>query len=396
MEIAKTLSGAGARGLEKPFAQKNAGPLVCFVIPDLGLSGAEIVSTTLAREFLRRGYRVDIVTLFEISETQQSLPEGARHFPILCKSIRELFFPFRRYLRTERPDVIVASMWPLTVIVAAAKVASLVKASLILWDHNTLSIQYGGRGGAHRLFLKFSLRFLYPLADARVAVSKGVAEDLAFLADLPKDRFEVIYNPIYLAPVADREDAREAEDLWRGWRGPRIISVGRFKPQKNHALLLKAFKSLLAIRDARLLILGTGVLFESTAALARALGIADKVLMPGARVNPAAYYESADLFVLSSDFEGFGNVIVEALASGLPVVSTDCRSGPAEILEHGRYGRLVPVGDSAALARAMLDSLDETHDKEALKRRALDFSPEQIADRFLRLLHPEASANVTP
>ena len=99
--------------------------------------------------------------------------------------------------------------------------------------------------------------------------------------------------------------------------------------------------------------------------------------------------------MLSSDFEGFGNVIVEALACGVPVVSTDCRSGPSEILEHGRYGRLVPVGDASALAQAMLDSLDATHDKEALKRRALDFSPARVADQFLRLLLPQASDNVT-
>ncbi|HTO79859.1 MAG TPA: glycosyltransferase, partial [Methylocystis sp.] len=196
MEAATTHSGASAPGLEKPCGRTNAGPLVCFVIPDLGLSGAEIVSTTLAREFLKRGYRVDIVTIFEISEPEQPLLEGARHFFIPCKNIRELFFPYRRYLRAERPDVIVASMWPLTIVAAAAKVTSLPKASLILWDHNTLSIQYGGRSRLHKLLLKSSLRLLYPLADARVAVSNGVADDLAVLAGLPRDKFEVIYNPI--------------------------------------------------------------------------------------------------------------------------------------------------------------------------------------------------------
>ena len=190
--------------------QTNAEPLVCFLIPDLGLAGAEIVSTTLAREFLRRGYRIDIVTIFEISEAQQSVPEGARHFPIPCKNIRELFFPYRRYLREQRPDVIVASLWPLTVMAILAKVTSLTKACLILWDHNTLSIQYG-RGLARRFFLKSSLRFLYPLADARVVVSNGVADDLSELSSLPRNKFEVIYNPIYLAPVADRNQEREAE-----------------------------------------------------------------------------------------------------------------------------------------------------------------------------------------
>src|SRR5262249_18705982 len=148
------------------------------------------------------------------------------------------------------------------------------------------------------------------------------------------------------------------------------------------------FKQLLATQDARLLILGTGDLAEQTASVARAEGIGDKVLMPGATRDPVPFYRSADLFVLSSDYEGFGNVIVEALACGLPVVSTDCRSGPAEILENGRYGRLVPVGDAQALARAMADALAAEHDREAFKRRAADFSPERAADQYLRLLFP--------
>ena len=146
---------------------------------------------------------------------------------------------------------------------------------------------------------------------------------------------------------------------------------------------------MLAMQDARLLILGTGELAEATAAVARAEGIAEKVLMPGATFDPTPYYRSADLFVLSSDREGFGNVVIEALACGLPVVSTDCRSGPSEILENGRYGRLVPVGDEIALAEAILESLSARHDRAALKRRAADFAPELIAEQYLELLFPQ-------
>jgi glycosyltransferase involved in cell wall biosynthesis len=143
------------------------------------------------------------------------------------------------------------------------------------------------------------------------------------------------------------------------------------------------------------MILGTGELMEATKALVDQEGLADKVIIPGPAPDAAPYYRSADLFVLSSDYEGFGNVIVEALTCGLPVVSTDCRSGPAEILENGRYGRLVPVGDAAALTQAMLESLDATHDREVLMRRAQDFSPERIANQYLRLLFPQASAEVS-
>jgi glycosyltransferase involved in cell wall biosynthesis len=227
-------------------------------------------------------------------------------------------------------------------------------------------------------------------------VSAGVADDLAGLSGIARDSISVIYNPVLTRPEA-ATDGAAAEAVWDGWRGPRVITVGRLKAQKNHALLIKAFKRMLSSHDARLLILGTGELAEATAAIARAEGIADKVLMPGAVSNPTAYYRSSNVFVLSSDYEGFGNVIVEALASGVPVVSTNCRSGPSEILENGRYGRLVPVRDVAALAGAMADALVMNHDREELKRRAADFAPGLIAEQYLNSFAPKmASAAAAP
>ncbi|ARN83275.1 hypothetical protein B1812_01365 [Methylocystis bryophila] len=371
-------------------SSKGARPLVTLVLPSLGVGGAEVVNALLARELMKRGFRVEFVVGRDDSEASKLLPSGASYIVMESKNHRGFISPLVSYLLKRRPDILVGSMWSLTTTVAMAHFLAGSRAKLCIWEHSTLSVQYGGRGWAHRFLLKNSLTFALARADVRIAVSGGVADDLAALSDLPREKFEVIYNPICLAPVTSPAVEHEAESLWGGWRGPRIISVGNFKAQKNHAMLLEAFRQLLATREARLLILGTGVLFESTRALASSLGIVDKVLLPGLRANPAAYYKSADLFVLSSNFEGFGNVIVEALSCGLPVVSTDCRSGPAEILEDGRYGRLVPVGDSVALAQAMLDSLDDTHDKEALKRRASEFSPERMVDQFLRSVYPDS------
>jgi glycosyltransferase involved in cell wall biosynthesis/peptidoglycan/xylan/chitin deacetylase (PgdA/CDA1 family) len=370
------------------------GPLITFVLPSMGIGGAEIVNACLARELMKRGFRVEFVVGRHDSEASKVLPPGAGYVVVGAKNNRGFLLPLISYLLGRRPKIFVGSMWSLTATVALAHSLSGSRAKLCLWEHSTLSVQYGHRKPPHNFLLKTSLRWALGKADTRIAVSGGVADDLAVLTDLPRDQFEVIYNPIYLAPT-DHDADHEAENLWRGWRGPRIITVGNCKAQKNHALLLEAFKQFLAVREARLLILGTGVLFERTAALASSLGIADKVLLPGVRPNPAAYYERADLFVLSSNFEGFGNVIVEALSCGVPVVSTDCRSGPAEILENGRYGMLVPVGDAEALARAMLDSLDSTHDKEALKRRAAEFSPERMADQFLRAVYPKSTKEHT-
>ena len=372
-------------------SRERGSGLISLALPNIGFGGAEIVNITLAHQFLRRGFRVDIVTAQDVlHESKFRIPSGARYIVLGPRRTRNFLLPFARYLRRECPDVSIASMWPLTTTCVLAHRFARSAARMVVWEHCSLSDQYDDRGLAHRLMLKSSIALTYPLAHARVAVSTGVADDLAALSGISRDGISVIYNPLSPRPEAATDDA-EAEAVWGGWRGPRIITVGRFKAQKNHALLIRAFKKMLATDDARLLILGTGDLFEATSALARVEGVADKVLMPGIVPNPTPYYRSSDLFVLSSDYEGFGNVIVEALACGVPIVSTDCRSGPSEILENGRYGRLVPVGDADALARAMADALAAKRDREALKRRAADFAPELIAEQFLNLLFPKSA-----
>jgi glycosyltransferase involved in cell wall biosynthesis len=352
------------------------------------MAGAEVVNVSLAKEFLKRGFRVDIIVAQDIEEERLLLPDSIRYFVLGTQRVRDFIRPFARYLRSEQPDVILASLWPHTVACVLAHRLAASKTRMVVWDHNTLSIQYSDRAPVHRWMLKQSIAWSYPLASERVAVSSGVAEDISALSGIARDRFSVIHNPLLTRPAVET-NAMAAEAVWGGWRGPRIISVGRFKAQKNHALLIRAFKRLLGEKDARLLILGSGPLAEATAAVARAEGVREKVLMPGAVPDPTPYYLSADLFALSSDYEGFGNVIVEALSCGVPVVSTNCRSGPSEILENGRYGRLTPVRDVGALAAAMAEALAVDHDREALRRRAADFAPERIADQYLRLLFPE-------
>src|SRR5208283_467201 len=363
---------------------------VVLALPSLGIGGAEVVNAVLAGQFLKLGVAVDVATGWDEDGERVPIPAEARHMGLGGRKARDILCPLIRYLRSERPDALIASMWPWTPACALAHQLSGCAGSMAVWEHNTLSLQYGSQGLAHSGLLRASLAYECRRADVNVAVSGGVADDLSALSGVPRDRFSVIYNPL-LPRESTPEDAAAAEVVWGGWRGTRIITVGRFKAQKNHALLLQAFKRLLDRRDARLLILGTGELYDPTLALVRELGLENKVIMPGEVSNPDPYYRTAHVYVLSSNYEGFGNVIVEALACGLPVVSTDCRSGPGEILEDGRYGCLVPVGDSEALARAILNSLDAPPDKEMLMRRALDFSPERIANQFFRLLFPEMS-----
>ena len=363
---------------------------ITFVLPDLRGGGAERVNLDLAHEFVRIGHAVELVLMRAEGEF---LDEALAAFPTVNLGVdrsRNLPWALARYLRRRRPEVVIASMWPLTVLATAGRVLSGHSCHVVVWEHNTLSRQYQSWGRLHRLLMRSSMALGYRFADARVGVSVGVVQDLSRLAGMPFDRFAVVHNPIPIRPAPEVGQLAEAEALWDAPRGARILAVGSFKKQKNHALLLKAFARLGG--PAKLMLLGRGEGEPGLRDLVSELSITERVVFAGFHAEPTAFYSTADLFVLSSDYEGFGNVIVEALASGVPVVSTDCPSGPREILADGKFGRLVPVGDVGALAQAMQAALEAPADVAALKARAQDFSIEKAVDEYERLLFPALRA----
>lgn len=340
-----------------------------------------------ASYFLKHGYDVDIVLAWQDGPVPSSVPKNARIIVFGLSRLKQFAKPFREYLKAEKPDVVLSDMWPLTIWSVLAHRFSRAKSRIIVCDHNPLSTQYADRGLAHKLFLKASIAFTYRLASTRIGVSNGVANDVSKLSSISRKDFEVIYNPLTLNAETESKETVGA-GLVPNYSGNLILAVGKFKAQKNYPLLIRSFAKLLRKQEAHLLILGVGHLYESVMALVQSLGLEKHVSMPGFVESPRQYFQKADIFVLSSDYEGFGNVIVEALSCGTPVVSTDCPSGPAEILENGRYGTLVPCNDEDALAEAMLKSLNSSHDKEALKRRAADFSLEKISDQYLQIMFP--------
>jgi len=367
---------------------------VTIALPDfLPLGGVERIRIVLAREFLLCGIAVDFVFANEPGDPAAILPPDVRIFDFGVSRLRGFVAPFKSYLRAEKPDAVLAAMWPFTSYCILAHRLARSKAQIVVSDHNNLAVQYAGKGALHAAALRASLALTYPLADARVGVSGGVVDGLVSLSGLSRKRFTVVHNPISAPDLSGSTEA--AEKAWQGWRGKRIITVGRLKAVKNHALLIRSFKRLLKEADARLMILGTGELEAQTHELIAQEGLSDKILMPGHVLDPDPFYISADLFVLSSDCEGFGNVIVEALACGLPVVSTRSQ-GPAEILQEGRYGTLVPVGDEQALAKAMVNALNTRHDHDTLRRRAADFCPDLAAKKYLDLLFPDEKAGKRP
>jgi glycosyltransferase involved in cell wall biosynthesis len=229
-------------------------------------------------------------------------------------------------------------------------------------------------------------RHSYAWADGIIAVSSGVADDLARVARLPRERIEVVHNPVVDRELPSKRKAPLDHPWFADGQPPVVLGLGRLKKQKDFPTLLRAFARLRSTREARLVILGEGKQEQSIRSLARSLGIAKDVDLPGFDPNPFRYLARAACFVLSSAWEGLPRVLIEALACGCPVVSTDCPSGPHEILEGGRYGPLVPVGDERAMANAIAQVLDHPPDRDELRSRGALFAVDSSADRYLAIL----------
>ena len=357
---------------------------IAVLLPALRPGGAERMSVHMARKWLAQGISVDFVLQQARGELLHQLPGTARVIDLSADRARNVMLPLCQYLRRQRPDALRAAMWPLTVIAPlAAKVAGF-HGRVVISEHAPQSLSYAGKGRSHGFLMRLSMRCLYPWADARIGVSSGVVEDMASLSGMRSESFVRIHNPAAVGRVLER--SKGGLPIPNGG-GPLVLSVGTLTAVKRHDLLIEAF-ALLDHPSARLCILGDGVERERLEALVCALGLQSKVFLVGYQSDPTPWYANADLFVLSSAHEGFGNVIVEALEQGTPVVSTDCPSGPREILEDGKYGALVPVSDAGALAVAMQASLSAQHDRAALMRRANDFSVDKAADAYLKLLIP--------
>jgi len=338
-----------------------------------------------ARELVRRGHKVDLVLIHSGGALLDLLPSEVRVIEFHRPRILSAILPLVHYLRRNRPDALHAVMWPSTIVAILAHGFARSNARLMISDQVALSQQI--RAPAQRALLGLTTRLLYPLADFRIVCSLAAADDNARIAHIRRDRFEVIYNPI--DPPREVKSNAQAEALW-GDAEERIITVGSLKDQKNHALLLRAFARLKDHPRARLTIIGEGSLRPDLEQLARDLGIDDRVAMPGFFLDPWPFLASAQLFVLSSDYEGFANVVAEALYAGLQVVSTDCVAGPAEILDQGRYGTLVPVGSAEALAIAMAEALDAPSDPKVARARALQISGPHTVRRYAELLLGDA------
>ena len=357
---------------------------IAILLASLSDGGVGKMRIRLANEFVRRGYRVDLVLGKQEGQYMEMLDPAVR---VMVLGTSHALFGVPRlawYFRKERPDVVLSQRIRVNVLALRARSLSSADIPIFVTINTTISKQleiFQSRKGLKQLRL---LKRHYPLNDGIIAVSRGAAEDAADLLGLPPERIQVIYNPTMSGHIFVRANEPVEHPWLRPDAAPVIMGIGRFEHQKDFPTLLRAFARVRTQMDCRLVILGKGHLRDELLALAAELGIEDQLYLPGFVENPYAWLSKASLFVLSSRFEGFGNALSEALGLGVPVVATDCPSGPREILGDGRYGPLVPVGDVEALAQAMLKTLREPPAGEFLRARGQAFKADAIAGQYLR------------
>jgi glycosyltransferase involved in cell wall biosynthesis len=258
---------------------------------------------------------------------------------------------------------------------------------IIVTEHSYFSMAQNKTPFLKRVIMKFLVKILYKRAKAVIVVSRKAANNLTRKIGVRKDSLHVIYNPIDIESISEKSKEEPQHDWLNNKKYPVILGAGRLTMPKDFSTLIKAFNCLRKKRRAKLIILGEGGKRKELEKLIRELNLQSDVDMPGFVSNPYSYMSKSDVFVLSSKYEGFGNVLVEAMACGVSVVSTNCPGGPAEILENGKYGKLVSVGDVNALAMVILETLNNSTEKEVLKERARFFSLEKAVNKYLELIN---------
>lgn len=351
-------------------------PRLALFLPNLAGGGAERVTLNLARGLVELGAEVELVLVNATGELMRDVPAGVKVASLGRERTLTAVPALAAYLRSARPDGLLSAMNHANVAALWSAMLAGYRGRVMVAEH--VQLPPSSKGLWQRAF-NLAIRLTYPVAHRIIAVSHGVKESLRRNGVRP-ERVEVIYNPV-IGSELDSSPRHRPSSLPVD-QGPVILGMGRLAPQKNFPLLLRAFAAVRSRRPAKLMILGEGPERAALEALAEELGVAEDVMLPGFVANPYDFLAHADLFVLSSDYEGLPTVLIEALALGAPVVSTDCPSGPHEILNGGEFGRLVPPRDAEALAEAIDASLDSP--PVATSARWLDqFRERRAAERYL-------------
>lgn len=349
-----------------------------FYIPSFRGGGAQRIAAMLASQFSQNGEKVSFVVNSTEGPHKSLLAKDISLYEMKPQSKLKAIIFFSSLLKRLKPDGIYCWGGLCNIIGPAGAVLAGLNDKVII-SYRNLSDGEEKFGGRATYYLA---PLLVRISKGTVCISPDVQTELQIKFKVKSKKTKVIYNPVNIKEIAQKGKADFPESLMKYKKKPFILSVGRLVKQKDFPTLFQAFYHLHKKIPHDLIILGEGYLENTLKAIVNDFGLENRIIMPGYLQNPFPFFHSASLFVLASVYEGFGNVIVEALASGTPVVSTDCPGGPKEILMNGKYGMLAPVKDVNKLAQAIMHTLKNPITPEVLQKRAADFALDKIALQY--------------
>lgn len=355
---------------------------IFFRISKLGFGGAERVFISIGKELKEK---TDVNVTFVVDqlvsgETEKNVFDlGFQVFSLNSPRTLYSVFALKNLIDKEKPDLIVSAYTDTNFAAILSTKISLYRPKIIVTEHASLKEHWQSYKRLRKLLLKFYVKVGYRFADHILAVSKGIAEQIAAYGH-SKNKISCIYNPVRFDSKVFIKDSLKNDLI-------NLLAVGRITPQKDYKTLVTAFFEVCKTHNCKLTIVGgvhDAVENDELLALIKKLNLVDRIEFVGFTEDVKFYYQNADIFILSSAWEGFGNVIVEAMSFGIPVISTDCNHGPSEILDGGKYGRLVPIRSPQLMAKAILETVNELSviDRNALTERASEFSELKIASQY--------------
>ena len=356
-------------------------------MPSLHVGGAEMVVIRLLEGMVAKGVKIDLVLATSYGELRNSIPEEVNVIDLNCSRTIYSVFKLARYLKNKKPAKLLSHLQRANRIAILGKIISRVNTEIYLVSHTTVSSANKNSSFVHKLLSIISYKILYKKATKLIHVSNDAARDLEKELRLVKDSISVIYNPIVTKSMLNGIHNSPPHPWLKNKSKPVVLSAGGLRPVKRFDILIDAFYEMQKNIDAKLILLGDGELRGELIKRISYYKIDDKVYLPGYVDNVYDYMAYATVFVLSSQREALPTVLVEAIACGCTVVSTDCRYGPSEILDDGKYGFLVPVNDHLQLSKTIEKAINNPLSKNKLKNRAKDFTVEQSTDNYLRELN---------
>lgn len=364
----------------------KSGKKITLFLPSLKGGGAERIMVYLANGFAQRGFAVDLVLVKAEGPYLPLVSDQVRVIDLNCPRVLASLPSLIRYLKTEKPHAILSTLDHANVIAIIARALTRGSQKIVVRVASSWTGLMLYEKGIRLRVTQVLAKYLYPGVNQVISVSDGVAQDLLKSHNIPHNKVTTIYNPAITPELLHQAHEPFNHPWFAPEKPPVILSVGRLTLAKDFTTLIRAFAHLNQHHSARLMILGEGEDRAKLESLVKTLDLEQQVSLPGFVDNPFPYMKQSSVFVLSSCYEGMPNALLQAMACGTPVVSTDCPSGPREILEDGKWGQLVPVGDVEAMAKAILASLQGETQRPSMEILETRFGLDTIIDQYLSIL----------